>query len=641
MHAPNERKVIPLNLEGRRKIAEGWGWSNPSEEVLALAGKCLQAMGLRSGEVLVEWNIIDAATRDRLLRNKPADVQTLHYFAEHEPSRVLQYVEQILALKNGHAYYERLSILGTHSSMEEATVIRACKANDAVLMLAEGSQPVLVFSRWDSMLAYTMMGAAARMTDPIFIANKGMPLFAVGARDDISAILKRYENDQESGGASENAARAWNVKVVDKDTPAHEKDLARILDHALTIGASDVAFKPLRDGTLEVRLRKWGWMVEPFKPQAGANADGKITKTIFSAENASKAINLLLSKSFASDYTQMREPKDGQINYKSSAHDAFMRLSFIPLNHLGEYKPLVSVSARLFNRAEVSIRLKDLNIPDDVALHIREAMKMPQGLVLLSGPTNSGKSSTIAGAIGEHNDIYGDSLKRASVEDPVERHLPGIVQWNVPMHVDEDKRFSTVLKGIHRHDLDLLWVGEVRDPYSAEFCVNFAVTGHLALSSIHARDSIGAYDNLSLKVKEEVRPQVIEAMSLSVGQRLIKAVCPHCSEQNLPPNDDEKRMFELNLRMTGATESMPRTVTRVTNPEGCDQCDNGYAGELPILELLPFTREVKDAALSRLFGDEPRKQREIMAKARTITLLESGLRLMAEGKTDMSSILFF
>ena len=128
---------------------------------------------------------------------------------------------------------------------------------------------------------------------------------------------------------------------------------------------------------------------------------------------------------------------------------------------------------------------------------------------------------------------------------------------------------------------------------------------------------------------------------MSIAQRLIKSVCQHCSESGCEPTDAEKRKFALNATMTGDTEAMPKTVTRIKNKTGCDKCDNGYAGELPVLEILPFTREVKDAATGRLFNDDPVRQRSIMAKARTITLLQSGMRLMEQGLVDLDSILFF
>jgi type IV pilus assembly protein PilB len=624
-------------------LAAEWGWDNPTEEILEIAAKSLYAQTVACGEILVAWGALDAITRDRLLARKPKEIQTLQYFAEQEPMRVLQYVEQILALQKGYPFYERLSLLEVHPEMAEQVVRKRCDELDVVMMNIEGRRAVLVFSKWEALLKYSTMGSA-KLSDPLYRASGNtMPLLAVGSRDDISSVLNMHHEDgSEAGGESGN--KLWNATSDEMNTP-EGRELARLFDHALVENATDVSLKPSgRNGAVKVMIRKWGRLVTPFRKSKAQNSSSGDADFVFSPELASKAINLLASKSGANPSgTRMRIPSDGQITYRSTTGDAFMRLNFIPLNHLGEIKDLRSVSVRLFSRNESSIALEDLRIPENVADQIRDAVRMPQGLILVAGPVNSGKSSTIAGAIGEHVNVFGDTSNRLSVEDPIERHLKGITQINVPTHIqDQAERFNVTLRAIKRHDLNLLWVGEVRDRQSAEFCVAFAGSGHLVLSTIHAKDSILAYDILSQMVDAGVRFQLAESMALSVSQRLVKTLCPHCSPaKNMQaPTEQERRLFELNLQVLGEKEELPELVNR-PHPGGCDKCDDGYSGSLPICEVLPFTRAVKDSAIALLNNENMREQRQRIADARTVTLLQSGLDLVKQGKVDINSILFF
>jgi len=634
-----------------KKLAGSWGWTVPSEEILALARKSIQAQDTLSGQLLVDWGQISEETRDQYLKTQPKGVKTLTYFGEKEPTKILPYVEQALALKNGYPFYESLQILNLFSAvMDLPDVLKSCKARDAVLMAIEERTPVLVFSAFDALLKFSTMGHAEKSSDAVLKELKGrMPKLAVGSRDEISSILKMHETEQSDPNYDSNS-RAWIVRADDPSSTEQEREIARIFDHGLSVGATDVWIKPLRNGTTEVYLRKSGTLIEPFKRQQNSMIDknakegferASAKKTVFLADMSDKITNLLVSKSSAGDAGRMREPCDGQINYRSMTAEAFMRLSFIPLNHPGDYRNLRSVSVRLFKRTETTMSLKEQNLPEAARQYLMDAISAEQGLILFSGPTNSGKSSSIAALLGEHYLIYGDKKKRLSVEDPIERFLTGICQINVPMHLEESLRFSTVLKSINRHDPDLCWIGEVRDEESADFCVKFSAGGHLSLSTIHANDSIGGFDMLVLRTSGHLRNQVADSMSISVAQRLIRRICPHCSTPDCVPNDEEIRRFNKTIDMLGEEElrdKLPQRVRRLKENPGCNDCDEGYAGEIPICEILPFTRAVRDAAQLRLQGVNIAENRAIMAKARPLTLLQSGLQRVNDGETDLMSI---
>lgn len=630
-------RVDPLNLqEATEELAKKWGWDAPNDEIMEMATKSVFSRNAKVGDIIVDWGILDRSTVDRYMSRKPQEIQALSFLAGQEPKRVLPVVEQILALKSGFPYYENLSMLQVHEAMKDKAIIQRCEELDVVMMSIDGKNAVLVFSTFNGLLKFSTQGSA-KEKDPLYKASKqGAPLLAVGARDDIAAIYKMHHNEIDAG-ANEGGGKLWNATSEDTQ---EGRDITRILDHALIEGATDISIRPEgRNGSVKVMMRKFGDLINPFSK---TGRDGKIVETIFQPEAANKIVTLLAARSGANPTSaRIREPIDGQITYRSTVADSFMRLNFIPLNHLGSIKDLVSISVRLFSRNETTLMLKDLHIPDDVAQQIRDAVQMPQGLILVSGPVNSGKSSTISGAIGEHYAIYGDTKRRLSVEDPIERHLKGITQINVPNHIqDPAERFLVVLRALKRHDLNLLWVGEVRDKLNAEFCVHFASSGHLVLSTIHAKDSILAFDILANSVAQSLRFQLADSMAMSISQRLVRTLCS-CAHDFSEPTAQEKHLFELNKKATGETNvEMPKLVKRA-NHEGCDKCDNGYAGSRPILEVLPFTREVKDAAISLASGDNPKEQRRILAEKRTVTLLQSGVKLLEKGEVDVQSILFF
>lgn len=610
-----------VQLEEWKKIARGWGWTNPPKEVIQIAKEALRARSTPSGQMLVDAQVITPEQRDRWLESKPDGVQTITWFSQQD-STVTPHVERVVAVKAGTPYYEDLGLFSVHPCMQDSVVLSRADQLDAVVMLIEQDVPVIIFATFSALIKFRSQGRAEKRDDPILKHVGEDPFLAIGARDEISSVLNHARSDDVATPLE--SLNVWLASSAENQAKPENRAVTRLIDHALAQGATDIALKPFRTGEVQVQMRKFGEMISP---SFGARMPPELARGV---------ISMLMAKSGANPSgTIQREPRDGQITYRSSAGEVFLRMSFIPLNHLGEVKNLTSVSARLLPRAEASIHLSDLRLPTEVVDPVRFAMRMSQGLVLVVGPTNSGKSTTIAGSIGEHVDIYGDRRKRLSVEDPIERFLYGITQINVPWHIkDERKRFEAVLPALKRHDPDLLWIGEVRDQMTADLCVSSASTGHLVLSSIHANDTVMGFDVLSKTVHQDKRFQLIEAMSLVISQRLVKEVCPHCSVGG-PPTDEERQLFNSYLKMLGESAELPGHIAHA-NKQGCDKCFEGYTGLLPINEILPFTREVKDAAISLASGINARAT---MANARSLTLLQSSMTLLREMKTDLESVL--
>lgn len=661
-------EISPIEVE-IASVLSSWGWNDAPDEVVDVARQCVEARPYQTGELVTVWKLIDEDTCKRYLQEKPEKTRTLSFIGEKEPVRVLPYVEKLLAVKFGYPYYESLDLLDYHEAIENAAVFQKCEQLNAVLLRIESAKPVLVFHEYDALVKYTTIGKSQRAQDPILQANQGqMPLLAVGSRDDISAILvhaKRVSgnSDDDEGGAG----NIWNAKA-DTNAEPHVRELARYIDHAIEIGASDLALIPQENGALEVYVRRYGILLPalaktsdpaPVKKSADIDGDFKLGETgntrklsdsssakltVMSPGIASKALNFLQTQSGANPSAGwLREPGDGNLRYKSANADAYMRISIIPLNHHNNHKNLRSVSIRLFPRGDdansLAMSLESLKVPEHIQEHLKDSISVSQGIIIFSGPVNHGKSSTIAGLIGEHVKKWGIWKKRISLEEPIERKLPGVAQYQPPGWVkDVAKRFNIMLRAFKRHDFNLIFVGEIRDSEGAEFGVRFGSSGHLFLTTLHASDSLMALEILKEQVRPELRYQLIEAMSMSASQRLIGRVCPHCSDENAIPTAEEERLFRKNCEMVGEEFEMPKRFRR-SNPAGCSKCVHGSIGYLPLIELLPFTRKVKDAAHGLRRGEEA-LNRKVMAEARYTTLLGEGLKYVESGQADLRSILF-
>lgn len=606
------------------EITHKWGWKNPPSDVVTAAQQSLLAQSMKSADLLVALDIVSQEQRDQFLASKPSNVQTITWFAQQDNISVP--VERVLSLKNNYAFYEFLSQLSIHSRMQEQDVIKCAEELDAAVMLIEETVPVVVFSTFASLLQFLSLGRAERMRNPILRIVGDSPRLAVGSRDEVSAVLKALRADDASG--SLESSNVWHADAADNRSNPESREITRLLDHALAQKATDIAIRPFRSGGLQIQMRKFGRMISP-----------KAVHDRMNAELGTKLISLLQAKSGANQTsTIQRVPTDGQITYRSAVGDAYLRLSFIPLNHLGEVRNLTSASIRILPRSELSVSLDELQLSSAVVEQIHFAMRMSQGLVLVVGPTNTGKSTTVAGCIGEHVKIFGDEQKRLSVEDPIERFLYGITQINVPpanVVTNEDERFSVILRALKRHDPDMLYIGEVRDKETADLCVSAASTGHLVLSTLHANHTLMGFDVLAKTIEPDKRFQLVESLSMIISQRLLKVVCPHC-RLLAPPTAQEREVFDHYLTTLGEFGELPSDLARA-NPEGCEHCGGeGYVGMVPINEVLPFNRAVKDAAVEMLAGVNRRKD---LSDARTVTLLQSGLALLGEHKISLNDLL--
>lgn len=608
-----------------------WGFEREaSSDLERHAEQCARYARMSEDGVARELGLADPEQLAEAMATKPANLSVIEHITQAIPA-LREHSLRLLAISRGMPYLAPIDdrLVEAGASLAQGVRARLDELSAALVVTAKGTA-VIAFSDLGSLLAFSQAGRQERAEDPVRAALEGgEPVLALAPP---AEVAKAARHEGSSGPMHVMSSTAQdNFWAPTMAVTESERHLARLLDEAITRRATDIRIAPERDGTSKVQLRVFGDLTVPVRH---ATLSPAATREI---------TNFLLSKTRASDGSRLRRPADGQMTYKSSAAEVFIRASFIPADRHGQDVDMVSVSLRLLPRTSRSISLSGLNVPSEAIDHIRNALRPSQGLIVLAGPTNSGKSTTIAGVVGEHVSMFGDTKKRLSLEDPVERYLDGITQFTV------EGNFAEIIRALLRHDPDMVWVGEIRDAFSAAACVRAATSGHIVMSTVHANNSILAFRAIANYLRKDTGEatgagaslfDLAESVSLLIGQRLIKRLCPECRQVH-HVTDHERTLVSDYLKAEGmasivgrADEVLKGRVYKA-NPKGCSKCNGlGYIGELPILEILPATREVRD-----LFGrSESSLNIKELSKHRVSTLSESALVRVEQGEAELTAL---
>ncbi len=399
-----------------------------------------------------------------------------------------------------------------------------------------------------------------------------------------AAIEAALAETSEEPGTLPNTSATPGEEEID-----HLRDLAseapviqaanHILRFAVEASASDIHVEPF-ESSLKVRYRVDGLLREGAAPPAHL-APALVSR-----------IKILAGL----DIAERRLPQDGSIRLRLQGKDLDMRVSTVPTLH-GE-----SVVIRLLNRDAVLLDLEQLGFTPAALEALKDALARPHGLILVTGPTGSGKTTTLYTAL---NRLNTPERKIITVEDPIEYQLDGINQIQARPSIG--LVFANALRAIVRQDPDVIMVGEMRDLETARICVQSALTGHLVLSTLHTNSAAGAITRLLEMGLEEYL--LASTINLVVGQRLVRTLCPHCRVQIPIP-------AELTAQMPVADGFVYRAV-------GCDRCDgSGYRGRAVILETLVMSDAVTQAVL----------QRRTTAAIESIAVSEGMTTLHADGR---------
>lgn len=439
------------------------------------------------------------------------------------------------------------------------------------------------------------------------VCGENLDEFVFAPGQEIENIVNRIYGESEAAGQSvesmlenESAVDLNEDAVADlleesEDAP-FIKTVNTILAQALRAGASDIHIEPYRDVS-RVRYRLDGVLYERH--------------TIQKAHHA--AIVSRIKVMARLDIAEKRLPQDGRIAISLGGRQAGLRVSTLPTS-FGE-----RVVLRLLEKNERILSLGELGLArEDFAL-VSRLVTMPHGIVLVTGPTGSGKTTTLYAVLQE---IASPDKNILTIEDPVEYELDGVGQMQVNPKID--LTFADGLRAIVRQDPDVILIGEIRDGETASIAVQSALTGHLVFSTLHTNDAPGAITRL---FDMDVEPFLLSSVLRGVvAQRLVRVLCPHCARKaEVSPEILEK------FRAAGLAEDL-----RLREPVGCDYClDTGYKGRMAIYELMPVTEQIKKLVVEKADANMIRAQ---AIRDGMHTLNMDGMRKAALGLTSLEEV---
>lgn len=401
-------------------------------------------------------------------------------------------------------------------------------------------------------------------------------------------VISGDEGSQEKVDLSPEKASAEDAPIV--------KLVNLILIEAIKERATDIHIEPM-EKQIYIRIRIDGVLQKIMTPPI-TSLSGLVTR-----------IKILSNLNIA----EKRLPQDGRFSINAPGKDLDVRVSILPTIY-GE-----KIVMRLLDKTGFDINLKSLGFPQHNLGIFKKIINQPYGLVVVSGPTGSGKSTSLYAALKE---IKSDRTNITTVEDPVEYQLDGINQ--VQVFEDIGLTFGSTLRSVLRQDPDILLIGEIRDGETADIAVKFALTGHLVFSTVHANDAPGTITRL---LDIGIAPFLVgSCLNLVMAQRLVRRICLNCKESYTPSREE--------LDLVGLDPG--KVKGDLFQGKGCADCRNtGYKGRLAIFEMIPMARELRKLVFDNANEDDIR---ESALKNGMITLREAGLSRVLEGITTVEEI---
>ncbi len=551
------------------------------------------------GELLIERGKLDAQALERALRLQQESGEklgqllvTLGLVAQRDVAEALA-AQLTLPLIDANGYPE-------FPILEERISARFLRESRALPIREDETELALAMA--DPTDAYTI-GAFEMVT-----GRTVRPLIAIPT--ELEAALERLYGSGKSAQGQIIGDVETRVDELAFDADVQQlKDLASeapvirlvslLITNALETRASDIHVEPF-ENRLNVRYR----------------IDGVLHDVESPPKRLSAAVISRIKIMANLDIAERRLPQDGRIRLRVQGKEIDLRVSTVPTMH-GE-----SVVMRILDKGGVALDFNRLGFESDTLKRFLDCLMQPHGILLVTGPTGSGKTTTLYTALDRLNQ---PDVKILTVEDPVEYQMAGINQIQVKPQID--LTFANALRSIVRQDPDVIMIGEIRDLETAQIAVQSALTGHLVLSTVHTNDAPSTMNRLlDMGVEDYLLTSTIVGI---LAQRLVRTLCPHCKEAYtaLP-----ELVEEINLRRF----SNERDIT-LWHARGCNQCANtGYVGRISILEMLPITDTLRSLVMKHATATDLRAEaiREGM-----LTMYEDGLRKALKGVTTFEEVL--
>lgn len=532
------------------------------EQQLDLALREQKRQGLRLGEVLIELGFVEPSVITEALAGE-AKAQVVDVLRAGIEPEVLQLIDYETARRN--------------------RLIPLSLDNGRLTVALADALDVVVIDQIEKTTGY--------IVDVVTAAES----------DILEALTLHFSEGQSINETIDRVLREGNVAGEDDDLEEGSL-MVRLVDQIIALGirqkATDIHVEP-DDKILRIRLR----------------VDGMLHQEVLIPKPIQAAMTARLKLMAGLDITEKRAPQDGRIRFEHGQSEVDLRVSTLPTNH-GE-----SVVMRILNTAGVSLSLSHLGFSDTDRERFITTMERPYGMVLVTGPTGSGKTTTLYTALSQ---IDADARSVFTLEDPIEYSMHKIRQTQI--RPDVGMGFAAGLRALLRQDPDVILVGEIRDTETAQLATRAALTGHLVLSTLHTNTAAGVIPRLiDMGVERYLLPAALSAV---IGQRLVRRICENCKEHIEQPEREIERLC-LSDKISGPVE--------LFRGKGCDTCrQTGYRGRQAIYEVMM----IDEAFHAAIVDEAPTNQLEDIARqAGMKTMLEDGVAKAIEGITSLEEVI--
>jgi type IV pilus assembly protein PilB len=459
-------------------------------------------------------------------------------------------------------------------------------------------QKIQIADELRTFLGYDILNCVATEAE----IQKAIDKYYSADTESVESIVESMEADSELALAAAAATKEGPTDLTSVEALAESAPVRKLLNMVLLLairdGASDIHFEPFEQ-EFRIRLKSEGVLQEMVPPP----------------KHLAFAITTRIKVMANLDIAERRLPQDGRIELNVGGHPVDLRVSVLP-TLFGE-----SVVMRVLDRGVVSLDLNKVGMGQAMLRQFREVIQRPNGIVLVTGPTGSGKTTTLYSALSELNDVED---KLITTEDPVEYDIDGIVQ--VPIDASIGNTFAACLRAILRQDPDRILVGEIRDVETADIAIQASLTGHMVFSTLHTNDAPATVTRLrDMGVQPFLITATVEAI---LAQRLVRRICSGCREEVIPGAD-----IVADLELT----SDQLSTKKFYRGKGCDKCNRtGYKGRLGLYELLIMNDEMRDLIVRNASTEE---LRETARKHGMVTLRDSGMLAVFEGQTTAEEVI--
>jgi type IV pilus assembly protein PilB len=560
----------------------------------------------RIGQILVDLGLVDEQQLETMLEEQPSRGEllgrvgiALGFYSDEQLGEALaeQWGTTFVSLYDREIAPEALAAISEPMAQLYRVVPIKLEGNQLTIASAE-PQKIQIADELRTLLGYDIHVCVATEAE----ITKAIEKSFSSESDSVESLVEDLEQDDELAAKAAAAGREGATDLTSVEALAESAPVRKLLNMVLLLairdGASDIHFEPFET---EFRIR--------------LKADGVLQEMVPPPKHLAFAITTRIKVMANLDIAERRLPQDGRIELTVGGHPVDLRVSVLP-TLFGE-----SVVMRVLDRGVVSLDLEKVGLEAAMLRRFREIIKRPNGIVLVTGPTGSGKTTTLYSALSELNEI---DDKLITTEDPVEYDIDGIIQ--VPIDAEIGNTFAACLRSILRQDPDRILVGEIRDVETAEIAVQASLTGHMVFSTLHTNDAPSTVTRLrDMGVPPFLITATVEAI---LAQRLVRRICSNCREEVVPGADV---LADLEL------SSDQIVGKKFYRGKGCERCNRtGYKGRKGLFELLVMNDELRDMVMRNASTED---LREAARRAGMVTLRDSGMESIYNGETTADEVI--